>query len=168
MPHSTLDKRREWQKKNWDKHKDEINRKRREKYACDEEYRKKRAEADKRYYDKVKKNPEWQKENYFKNKDRDKEYKKRYIIGRWIANRKRNGVKFIGDPVNTYNLWINTTTCNFCNKTFESEIDKCVEHHHSSGYIRGICCRKCNGNLASVDMKLKDNLLELHRYFLRL
>lgn len=168
MPYSTIEKRQEYQRKQWEIKKDEINKKRRERYHNDEEYRKKKQEADKIYYDKVKRNPEYQKEYYAKNKDRDKEYKKRYTIGNWIQRRKRNGVKFIGDPVDTYNLWINTTTCNFCNKEFNNDNDKCIEHHHSSGYIRGICCKRCNGNLASVDMKLKDNLLELHRYYLRL
>jgi len=168
MPHKNRDEKLKCGKEWWDKNKDEINRKRRERYKNDKEYREKRIIADKKYYDKKKKgNDQYWKELYKNNKDKDKEYKKKYVVGSWIQRRKYKGVKFTTDPKEYYTYYQEKKECDFCNKVFNDGEKKCVEHHHSSGYIRGICCPNCNGNLRHTDSLKLNVFMELHRYFFR-
>lgn len=169
MPYKNLEDRVLNSKKNYEKNKDEYNRKRRERYANDKEYREKKKIQDKIYYDKVKlkkNNPNYFKEHYQKNKDKYKEYQIKYRENTWIYNKKRNGIKFHMDPLKYKNdIYDKTYKCDFCNCEFEKNMKKCVEHHHISGYIRGIACHKCNMNLSVIDSKLTFVLLELHRFF---
>jgi len=167
MPHESREKRIEYNKKYLEKNKDELNRKRRERYANDDEYRQKRKESDKLYYDKVKRNKDYQKEFYAKNKDRDKEYKKKYAINNWIVRRKKRGIIFTDEPIVWYNKYINATNCDFCNKEYKKNEKKCLEHHHASGTIRGICCHTCNMNIGVIDKNKLSVFMELNRYFFR-
>lgn len=56
--------------------------------------------------------------------------------------------------------------CELCLETYKSEKHRCMEHHHSSGHFRHICCSKCNNKLGVVDRKKNIVLLELHKYFI--
>jgi len=65
----------------------------------------------------------------------------------------------------------NIKYCELCdtilNKEHKTNKRICLDHHHHSGYVRYICCQKCNGGLSKVD-RYKDVLhLELYRYFNR-
>tara|TARA_R110000822_G_scaffold25688_1_gene77762 strand:+ start:76 stop:831 length:756 start_codon:yes stop_codon:yes gene_type:complete len=71
-----------------------------------------------------------------------------------------------------YGRYHYTNSCELCNIQFNSEkhlTKKCLDHHHDSGYMRAICCMKCNsGPLKIFDsrsVRLRD---ELHRYFNRM
>lgn len=166
MPYKDPEKARANARKNYEKRKDEYNRRRREKYANDESYRLKRKIADKKHYDKKTNNPNYFKELYAKNKDRDKEYKKKYHLNIWVNSRQKKGVKFHINPIEyKHKIYDTTKNCDFCHCEFKPNMKKCVEHHHPSGYIRGICCHKCNMELSVVDKNLSYVLLELHRYF---
>jgi len=60
-----------------------------------------------------------------------------------------------------------TTNCEVCNIVFGSNKDnsvRCLDHHHGSGHIRNILCRKCNKTRTGIDGKHKDVLLDIHRY----
>ena len=70
------------------------------------------------------------------------------------------------------NKFYPATNCYICNVEFgETGVHsngKCLDHHHHSGYIRNIVCRKCNSScMPMFDMRLSNVLLELHRYHLR-
>ena len=48
---------------------------------------------------------------------------------------------------NVYDVYINTTNCDYCNKKFKNTLDRCLDHDHSikdNNNIRGIICRPCN------------------------
>ena len=48
---------------------------------------------------------------------------------------------------NVYDVYINTTNCDYCNKKFKDNLDRHLDHDHSitdDNNIRGILCRVCN------------------------
>ena len=48
---------------------------------------------------------------------------------------------------NIYNIYMDTTKCDYCNKDFKNTLDRCLDHNHNitdSNNIRGILCRQCN------------------------
>jgi len=114
---------------------------------------------------------------YHKNRERE------------LKNRKERRNTFEGYKKIKLNEWINKTNlksnnfdllfdryyytdnCDICNlQIFNHKNNcekKCLDHHHDSGYMRYICCNKCNVRLGKVD-RCKDKLhLELYRYFNR-
>ena len=84
-----------------------------------------------------------------KNKDNIKQYNKEYRqtengkktnrISEW----KKYGV--IHDNFDElYKLYLNTTECMVCKKTFKNTKDRCLDHDHETGEYRQILCRYCN------------------------
>ena len=68
------------------------------------------------------------------------------------------------------NKFVVATNCALCNVEFgdngHKSNGKCLDHHHHSGYIRNIVCRKCNVSpMVMFDKKMNNVLLELHRAF---
>ena len=112
---------------------------------------------------------------YHKNRERELETRRKY-------NRTFEGFKKVklNEWKNKTNLKSNnfdllfdryyyTNECEICNIEIinhkQGADKKCLDHHHDSGYMRYICCTKCNNKLGKVD-RIKDKLhLELYRYF---
>jgi hypothetical protein len=90
-----------------------------------------------------------------------------YVKYNRLKNWKANGM-IIDD--NVINKYINTKKCELCNVEFAPRGSltgnrKCLDHQHSSGYVRFVCCIGCNSKLSKID-KLKNEMFnELHRYY---
>lgn len=87
------------------------------------------------------------------------EEKKKYmVIWRW----KSKGL--IGDYDNIYDLWKNAKNCDYCNIELingqKGLNRKCMEHNHTTGEFRGICCHKCNMNMFDVKCRSNNKLNE--------
>ena len=99
------------------------------------------------------------------------------LEGHFIRNRNHWIAANIKEPLEGwrefyFNTFIPATHCELCHVEFikvqNNMSQKCLEHDHMSGYIRSICCRKCNsGVVRKTDFDMKFVLLELHRYFNR-
>jgi len=160
MPHKDLEKRKEYRKKyyednkeycntlkrKWEiEHKNEINTKKREKYANDEQCRKKIIKAGK--------------EHRLKNKERDRwaRIKNKYNITKEEWERiyqDQNGKCFI---------------CERTEKQIKNSHSKylAVDHEHNTGKIRGLLCTNCNRQLSAF---LKDDpkiILRVYEYLIR-
>ena len=118
-----------------------------------------------REYDKLyrKKHPESSARSAKKYRDNSKNYSA-IKISRW---------KGLGMRIDDWSLfhlnYMNTTNCEICSLEFGSQKIKkemkCCDHDHKSGYIRFVCCQKCNNHLTRIDSLKNMVLLELHRYF---
>jgi len=49
---------------------------------------------------------------------------------------------------------LKTERCEICNKNLSADIDKCIDHCHNTGKVRGVLCKECNYGLG----KFKDNI----------
>ena len=119
---------------------------------------------------------EYMKQYYEKNKDKSKEYYKLYCQtdkgkkSRRIGSWKHQGI--ITDNFDElYDKFINTEYCELCNcqltiDRYSTSTTRCLDHHHSSGEIRNILCKRCNSNRQKIDLKFMYVLQELHRYFI--
>ena len=69
-------------------------------------------------------------------------YKKLCKIASW----KHHGI-IQDDWDNIYDIYMNTTKCDYCLKDFKSTLDRNLDHNHNitdRNNIRGILCRVCN------------------------
>ena len=91
----------------------------------------------------------------------DKYYENRKLIlatpegkkSQRITHWKQQGL--IGDYDIIYNRYINNDKCELCKKTYKDNRDKCMEHNHTTGEFRSICCQRCNANM--LDKKIQNN-----------
>jgi hypothetical protein len=141
----------------------------------------KRKKYQKEYYQKKRENKEWVEEqknkcNQYKEKNKIScsqkvaEYKKTYNgkkshkLSEWT---KKNNLKMDKENLDEiFNRWWNSTHCEICEIKYKTERYRCMEHHHSSGSFRCICCSSCNNKIGVVDRNKDKVLLELHKYFI--
>ena len=100
------------------------------------------------------------------------DYRKKpsYIKNKRMLSWKNTQKMKCWDWDEVYNIYDNCKYCQLCGVEFSTIIKrnaKILDHDHLSGYVRNVCCCKCNNKLAVLD-RLRNVLhLELHRYFLR-
>ena len=123
----------------------------------DKEYKRKWREANKEKISQKQK--EWYEDNKEQISQKHKEYreankekisqkqkewyqtpngKKMIIISKW----KQQGI--ICDYEAIYDIYVETTKCDYCNKVFKSTKDRHLDHNHDTGEVRGILCQSCN------------------------
>jgi hypothetical protein len=96
----------------------------------------------KKLYEKKKELKRIRNRNYYQN---NKEYFKseKVVKQRRIARWKKYGI-ICNNYDEMYNIYINTSKCDYCNKDFENSKERCLDHNHETGEVRGILCRDCN------------------------
>lgn len=135
---------------------EEYNKRRRERYKNDPEYRKKILERGKKteQYQKVK--------EYRKNYDKTPNRIKMRSVRSW----KNMGVKHDIEYLKNYydNKYNKIKNCESCDNSFDN-CRKVLDHCHLSGVIRNTICNKCNCIRSSMDTKRLMLMLEIHRHF---
>lgn len=85
-----------------------------------------------------------------------------------ICKWRSYGLKYDGSFDDLHDRYEATQYCELCNHHFTGDNKnnydrKVVEHDHLSGYVRWICCQRCNLKVGNVDNRRKDVLLGIHR-----
>ena len=145
--------------KRWrEKHREEIREKDKEKYQNNKEKKKEYREKHKEAI------AETKKEYYKKNKEERLEQQKEYgKTENGKRSRRINGWKMNGLIVDDYNIiydrWLNSEKCEMClceyKITKKGYLNKCMEHSHTTGEFRSICCMSCNQRIRWIDKKNK-------------
>ena len=52
-----------------------------------------------------------------------------------------------------YNRYINSSQCELCDKIYDKQRDRCLDHCHTTGKFRNVVCQKCNALKKDNDKK---------------
>jgi hypothetical protein len=86
----------------------------------------------------------------------------RSCVSEWQREYRKNNKELIRlqSAARTYNITIeeaqalySTKECGICNRSISNNKNKCIDHCHSTGKVRGILCTQCNSGLGMF----KDN-----------
>ena len=100
------------------------------------------------------------------------DYQKKILAtqkGRWKTWKLQNIRVPLGDQKTEkeiFERYENSENCELCNCVFETKrgsSKKCLDHHHSTGYPRFICCHSCNIKIGKVDRNRNNFSIELLR-----
>jgi|DEB0MinimDraft_6_1074348.scaffolds.fasta_scaffold06391_3 hypothetical protein len=116
MPYKDPEKRREAQRRHFEKNRESILEKKRLFYSNNK---------DKDYY---------KRETYADTY----QFKKTHTISNW----KYRGV--VGDYDSLYEMYIKSTHCDVCKKEYKNIRDRCLDHDHETGLFRQFLCTRCN------------------------
>ena len=129
-----------------------MDKKERNRIACKKYRESAKGKAKMKEYNQANKSKmtEYSKNHYNQNKDRKQELGRiwrnnnhdKETILRW----KQYGI-ITDDWKNVYDIYMDTTKCDYCNKKFKNTLDRQLDHNHNitdSNNIRGILCRVCN------------------------
>ena len=80
------------------------------------------------------------------------------------SNWNSKGLKFENDLAFhiIYKKYIFSAVCELCDKKYKSRNDRQMEHCHTTGKFRNICCRSCN--LKKRDVKISKNNKSGHKF----
>lgn len=134
-------------KKYWDKKRDEVNKKRRERYALDpEKFREKTKKWQKNNPEKKKATMDsWRKNNPNYRKEYEEKYPEKFHSRRFKELMWRIKVKMTYDDFKQM-LKKQDNKCAICGKE-ETKRRMSVDHCHKTGKVRGLLCQLCNTSL---------------------
>ena len=147
-------RRKEWDRRYREKHKEAI-------AELNKEWREKNKEKIAEY------NEEYMKEYYEKNKEKILEKQREYFETENGKKSKRSHTircwKKRGLIVDDYNIiydrWLISEKCEMCDKEYKMTkggyLNKCMEHNHTTGEFRSICCNSCNTKMLYLDEEKK-------------
>ena len=61
-----------------------------------------------------------------------------------------------------YQQYIYSTNCEICGNEYKSRSDRQMDHEHSTGKFRNVCCRSCNQRRS--DVKIRSDNTSGHKY----
>ena len=89
-------------------------------------------------------------QKYYKEYRASKKGKKQMKIGKW----KSRGLieTYEGQYNIIYDRYINAENCELCHKKFKNSQGRHMDHNHTTGEFRHICCNMCNINMPDLKM----------------
>ena len=84
----------------------------------------------------------------------NRKYSDNHIKQQRKGNWKKRGLD-ITNFEEIYERYIKSEICEICSKEYTKKNPKCMEHNHTTGQCRFICCKDCNNKIYSTDCKFE-------------
>ena len=78
-------------------------------------------------------------------------YSRKYYAENREINSARIAAAKYSISVESVQLLYAKTHCDLCREAFKSKRNKCVDHNHSTGQVRGVLCTRCNTLVGYVE-----------------